>query len=123
MSIVNQQQFEEEASLEIELPEKLHFLLTESARFKIIFGGRGGGKTESIARVLLIFAAQMRLRIACFREIQNSIEESSYSTLKNCIMDMWPDGSWIFEWDIQAATIISRRTGSEFIFSGLRYKI
>jgi phage terminase large subunit len=65
----------------------------------------------------------MRLRIACFRELQNSIDESSYSTIKNIIIDTWKDGSWIFEWDIQKTTIISKRTGSEFIFSGLRYKI
>lgn len=113
----------EEEPLIFELPKKLHFLLTTAARYKILYGGRGGAKTETIARVLLIFASQKRLRIACFRELQNSIDESSYSTLKNCIYDLWPDGSWFFEWDIQKTTIISKRTGSEFIFSGLRYKI
>lgn len=110
-------------AIEIELPEKLHILLTESARFKVLYGGRGSSKTESAARALIIFATQMRLRIACFRELQNSIDESSYSTIKNVIIDTWKQGSWVFEWDIQKTTIISRRTGSEFIFSGLRYKI
>lgn len=112
-----------EKAVEIELPEKFHVLLTTAARYIIFYGGRGGGKTENIARALLIFAAQQRLRIACFRELQNSLEESVYSTLKNCIYDIWLDGSWFFEWDIQKTTIISKRTGAEFIFSGLRYKI
>jgi len=79
--------------------------------------------TESVARVLLALATQRRLRIACFRELQNSLDESVYATFVNCIYDLWADGSWVFEWDIQKTTIISKRTGSEFIFSGLRYKI
>jgi len=80
-------------------------------------------KTESIARILLVFATQKRLRIACFREFQNSMNESVYATLVNCIYDIWKDGSWVYEWEIQDKVIINKRTGSEFIFSGLRYKI
>lgn len=114
---------EQGEELNVEIPAKLGFLLSTSARFKIIYGGRGGAKTETVARVLLVLATQRRLRIACFRELQNSIDESSYSTLVNCIKDIWPDGSWVFYWDIQKTTIISKLTGSEFIFSGLRYKI
>lgn len=121
-AIVNPSEVEEKA-IEIELPEKFHCLLTEPAQYKIFYGGRGAAKTESIARALLIFASQKRLRIACFRELQNSIDESVYSTLKNCIYDIWPDNSYIAEWHITKDSIISRRTGSEFLFSGLRYKI
>lgn len=121
MNAVNQEQFNE--GLELAIPSKLGFLLSEPARFKILYGGRGGAKTESIVRVLLAFATQRRLRIACFREFQNSIDESVYATLVNCIYDIWKDGSWIYEWDIQAKSIINKRTGSEFIFAGLRYKI
>lgn len=123
MNAVNQNQFEEEATLEIELPAKLHFLLTESARYKILYGGRGGAKSESMVRAAIIFASQKKLRIACFREIQDSIEQSVYSTIVILIQEIWREGSWIFEWDIQKTKIISKRTLSEFIFSGLRYKI
>lgn len=118
---VNQEQFEK--GIELAIPSKLGFLYQIAARFKIVYGGRGGGKTESIARILLALASMKRLRIACFREFQNSIDESVYATLVNCIYDLWPEGSWVFEWDIQKTTIISKRTGSEFVFSGLRYKI
>lgn len=109
--------------IELAIPKKLEFLITTPARFKILYGGRGGGKTESVARILLALATQKRLRIACFRELQNSLDESVYATFVNCIYDLWGEGSWVFEWDIQKTTIISKRTGSEFIFSGLRYKI
>lgn len=37
-------------SLEIEYPEKLLFLLDSPARYKILYGGRGAGKTENVAR-------------------------------------------------------------------------
>lgn len=125
MNAVNQSQFDEgtDEGIELSIPKKFEFLLTTPARFKIMYGGRGGGKTENIARALLIFSSQRRLRVACFRELQNSLDESVYATLVNCIKDIWKDGSWVFEWDIQKTTIISKRTGSEFIFSGLRYKI
>src|SRR5690606_4617615 len=124
MNAVNQASFEQESQgLELAIPEKLGFLITEPARFKVLYGGRSAGKTESIARILLTFASQKRMRIACFRELQNSIDESVYATIVLAIHEIWPNGSWIFEWDIQKTTIISKRTGSEFIFSGLRYKI
>lgn len=118
MNTINQNDFEED-TLEIELPEKLHFLLTEPARYKVLYGGRGGAKTETIARALIIFSTLKKLRIACFREFQNSMDESVYATIKNCISDLHLED----EFDVQKTTIISKRTGSEFIFAGLRYKI
>src|SRR5882757_314032 len=99
MNALNQKQFDE--GIELSIPNKLGFLLSTPARFKILYGGRGGGKTESIVRVLLAFATQRRLRIACFREFQNSMDESVYATIVNCIYDIWKDGSWAFEWEIQ----------------------
>ena len=114
---------EQNETLEIEIPEKLHFLLTESARYKIMYGGRGAAKTESIARALLILTSQKTLRVLCAREFQNSLDESVHSLLSMLIKEIWRDGSWVFYWDIQKTTIINKLTGSEFIYSGLRYKI
>jgi phage terminase large subunit len=105
--------------LVIELPKKFHFLLKEPARFKVLYGGRGAGKTETIARALIILASQKRLRIGCFRDIQNSIDESVYSTIQYCIHELNLSDEFL----IQNNSIVSLRTGSEFIFSGLRYKI
>ena len=104
---------------ELQFPQKLSFLLTEPARYKVLYGGRGGMKTETIARALIILASQRKLRILCLRELQNSIAESVHETLKFAISDMDLDD----EFDVQSTCIISKRTGAEFIFSGLRYNI
>lgn len=105
--------------MEVEFPDKLLFLINESARYKILYGGRGGMKTETCALALIILATKLKLRVLCARDIQNSIDESVYETIKNRIIDMGLEA----EFDIQATTIISKRTGAEFMFSGLRYKI
>lgn len=103
----------------IEFPEALDFLITEPASIKVLYGGRGAGKTENIAAALIILALQKRLRIACFRELQTSIDESVKSTIENKIVDMHLEDEFL----IQDKRIISKRTRSEFIFSGLRYNI
>ncbi len=105
--------------MKIEFPEKLLFLINSPARYKALYGGRGGMKTETIALALIILSRSRKLRIACFRELQKSIDESVYETIKNRIIDLGIE----HEWDIQKTTIIHLKTGSEFIFSGLRYQI
>ncbi len=105
--------------LEIEFPQKLLFLLDTPARYKVLYGGRGAGKTENIARALIILSSQKKLRIACFRELQTSIAESVHETIKNQINDM----GMYDEFNILDKTITSKRTGSEFIFKGIRYNI
>ena len=71
---------------EVQFPEKLLFLINDPARYKILYGGRGGMKTESVAIALIILATQKKLRILCLREIQKSIDESVYETIKNRII-------------------------------------
>lgn len=105
--------------MNVEFPAKLAFLIQSPARYKILYGGRGGMKTETIAIALIILAVQKKLRILCLRDIQKSIDESVYETIKNRIIDMGLEA----DFDIQATTIIHRTTGSEFIFSGLRHNI
>lgn len=104
--------------LEVEFPEKLGFLF-EPARLKIIYGGRGGGKTENVSIALIVLSLKMKLRILCLREIQNSIEESVKETIEANINTLGLSD----EFDIRDKSITCKRTGSRFIFSGLRYKI
>lgn len=106
-------------SLSIEFPESMNFLLTESSRYKVLYGGRGAGKTEAIAIALIILALSKKLRIACFREIQSSIDESVKQTIEYRINELELSD----QFDIQDKKIICVRTSSEFIFSGLRYNI
>lgn len=104
--------------MEIEFIDKLSFLF-HPARLKIAWGGRGAGKTDGFAIALIILSMKMKLRILCLREIQSSIDESVKETIENYI-DHYGLG-WAFE--IKDKSITCIRTGSRFIFSGLRYKI
>ena len=103
----------------IEFPEALGFLLFESARWKIAYGGRGAGKTENITVALILFARAKRLRILCGREFQNSIDESVKQTIEANIIAMGYEDEFI----ILNKQIIHKTTGSRFLFMGLRYNI
>jgi phage terminase large subunit len=104
--------------MEIEFPEKLEFLFKPS-RLKVIYGGRGGGKTENVSIALIIQSMKLKLRILCLREIQNSIEESVKETIEANIHTLGLESFF----DIKDKSITCTLTGSRFIFSGLRYKI
>jgi phage terminase large subunit len=104
--------------MEIEFLDKLSFLF-EPARLKIAYGGRGAGKTDGFAIALIILSLKMKLRILCLREIQSSIEESVKETIESYIVKYNLED----QFDIQDKSITCKRTGSRFIFSGLRYKI
>src|SRR6185369_15553974 len=67
-----------------DFPAKLRFLF-EPHRYKVAWGGRGGAKSWSFARALLILGAQKSLRILCAREIQKSIAESVHQLLEDQI--------------------------------------
>lgn len=95
-------------------PAKLHFLF-EPYRYKVLYGGRGGSKSWGVARALLIQASNMRLRILCAREFQNSIAESVHYLLSSQIEALGLQSLYA----IQNA-VIAGRNGSEFIFAGLR---
>ena len=58
---------------------------TIKKRLKFSFGGRGGGKSEQIGRLLLDIGRKRKLRILCAREIQKSIKDSVHSLLKDLI--------------------------------------
>ena len=71
-----------EISLSLTLPEKLQPLY-EPRRYKVMHGGRGGGKSHGVAQVLLDLAARTPLRILCSREIQKSMRDSVHRLLKD----------------------------------------
>ena len=65
----------------INLPAKLERLLTTPKRFKVVFGGRGGGKSQTFGDIFISRAKDQGEKTACFRELQNSIEDSVHSLL------------------------------------------
>lgn len=62
------------------IPERMELLL-HPKRFKVFYGGRGSGKTANVVSYLIEKARFRNSRVGCFREIQNSIKESSYAEL------------------------------------------
>jgi len=88
--------------------------LWERPRFSVWFGGRDAAKSWSIARVLLVMAAEQPLRVLCCREIQGSLRQSSYQLLSDQVRILELHDTF----SVGADRIIGRN-GSEFFFEGL----
>ena len=78
-------------------------------------GGRGGLKSWGFARMAVLLAASRKLRIACAREYQTSIEESVHATLTAQIELLGLQRYFT----IQKWAIFSH-TGSKFFFAGIK---
>lgn len=74
-------------AVNLQLPEKLAGLY-EPYRYKVLQGGRGGGKSHGVAEVLLDLGARKPLRIFCAREIQKSMRDSVHRLLKDKIVKL-----------------------------------
>ena len=99
------------------MPDKFNVLF-HPLRYKTFYGGRGAGKSHSIARALISLSYTKKLRILCAREFQASISDSVMTLLIDVIHSANLD-PWFY---ITKNKIISH-TGSEFIFKGLRFHI
>lgn len=100
-----------------DFPEKLRFLF-EPKRYKVAFGGRGGAKSWSIARALLLLAAQKPLRVLCCREFQKSIKDSVHKLLSDQVKELGLEHFFTVQ-----NTSIKGANGSEFFFEGLRHNV
>lgn len=72
----------------LQLPRKLQPFLEKPKRFKIAFGGRGGGKSEGFAGTFLLKAQTEGAKTLCLRELQNSIDDSVHALLEEKIKVM-----------------------------------
>jgi phage terminase large subunit len=99
---------------EMEIPCEFERLLDTDWREASVHGGRFSLKSHTVARVLLIRARQSKIRVACFREFQNSISESSHQLLKDLI-----EQYELTDFEVTDKSIINRLNGSDFIFKGL----
>ena len=89
-------------------------VLREHHRFYTIHGGRGSGKSTSVAKWLTQKMTAETHTLLCTREIQNSLAESSYQMLVDMIAYQELSG-----WNIQKEKIFNDN-GSKIIFHGLR---
>lgn len=100
--------------MKLKLPAILEPLLTKKKRFKIIIGGRGSGKSTGVANVFLLKSAMEQSKIGCFREFQNSIDDSVYSLICSEI----ESHELISDYTVTNNNIKSNKGGS-FTFKGL----
>ena len=78
------------------------------------YGGRGSGKSHSMARALLITAANEPLRVLCTREVQRSIKNSVHQLLSDSIQALGLGQFYeVLESEIRGLN------GSLFVFTGL----
>jgi len=68
---------------EMQIPRKLLPFIHKKKCFKIAIGGRGSGKSMTFADICLMDAQTQGIKTACFREFQNSIDDSVYSLLES----------------------------------------
>lgn len=108
---------------QIELPPKLIPVFAPQrgdVRYRVMYGGRGSGKSFNAAKMAAVHGAVEKLRFLCTRELQNSIKESFHMELKNAIAsDEWLAS----QYDVGVDYLRHKTNGTEFIFKGLRHNI
>lgn len=103
--------------LDVEFPEKIGFLF-EPSRYKVLYGGRGSGKSWGVARALLLMGMNKPIRVLCARELQNSITDSVHALLADQIKTLNLDSIY----EVQN-TVIYGKNGTEFLFAGLKHNV
>ncbi|MBX7250258.1 MAG: PBSX family phage terminase large subunit [Caulobacteraceae bacterium] len=101
-----------------ELPARARFLYQSRRRYKVLYGGRGGAKSWSAARALLLRAADEPIRILCAREHQTSIRDSVHRLLVDQISALGLRNRFRV-----TREAIHGRCGSSFVFAGLKHNI
>jgi phage terminase large subunit len=100
--------------LDLTLPAKLAPLY-EPRRYKVMHGGRGGGKSHGVAQALLDLGARQPLRILCAREVQKSMRDSVHRLLRDYIVKLGLESFYeVLDTEIRGAN------GTLILFSGLQ---
>lgn len=101
--------------MDIDFPKAFQMLFRPS-RYKVMYGGRGSGKSWSVAKALLILGYGKPLQVLCAREIQRSISDSVHRLLCQQIDEMGLADFYEITRDA-----IRGKNGTVFTFKGLRF--
>ena len=109
-------------SIDVKFIEPIRRVFLERWRYKVLWGGRGAGRSWGIAMALLCLGTQRPIRVLCVRELQNSIAESVHAVLKAMIGKLHLESFY----EVQINKIIGhfpdgRRT--EFFFEGIKNNV
>lgn len=111
--------------IQVDIPEKILRVFSNPdgsyrpSFFKVLRGGRGSGKSESIARILIAEARSRKQRILCTRQFQNSILDSVHRTITEAAEAM----GVLQEFEVTQTSITHKIAGSDFVFKGLQRSI
>jgi phage terminase large subunit len=102
-----------------QFPAKLKCLFEpKNSRYRILYGGRGAGKSHSVARALLCKGVEKTIRVLCAREFQTSIKDSVHKLLVDQIYNLGLQAHYEV-----TQTTIRGINGTEFIFAGIKNNI
>lgn len=102
---------------QIQFPVKLEPLFLPK-RYKVLWGGRGAGRSWGIARALLLIGAERPIRVLCARELQKSIDESVHKLLSDQIEALGLGNVYT----VQKASIFAAN-GTTFSFEGIKNNV
>lgn len=99
--------------LRAKFPAKANILF-EPHRYKVLYGGRGSGKSYAVARYLLLAGLSNSIRVLCTREVQKSIRDSVKRLLEDQIELLGMQNHYqSYESEIRG------KNGTLFLFNGL----
>lgn len=96
----------------LKMPEKMEPLL-KPKKFKIIYGGRGSGKSMTVGDILLMRIQTEGIKVSAMREMMNSIDDSVHALFSEEIERLELKG-----FEIQHNKII-HENGGEITYKGL----
>ena len=93
--------------------------LIRKARYKVLYGGRGSGKSYFLAELAVEVSRRIGTVILCAREFQGSLDDSVYQLLIETIERL----GYTDEFDILKSTITHKGTGAKFVFYGIKNNV
>ena len=99
----------------VKFPDKF-VPLFQPRRFKAVYGGRGSGKSHSMAGALVLMGAERNLRWLCLRELQKSINQS----VKKLMEDKIEEYGLQHMYRSTNTNIIGKKNDTLFHFMGMR---
>lgn len=103
-------------SIETKVPIAFKPLYTDDYTFYCLYGGRGGGKTEEVAKYIVVACITQRVNVLCIREVQKSIKDSVKKTLEK-----WIDILNLGEYFYITLDGIQSKNGSNILFKGMQH--
>lgn len=106
-----------DSSILLQLPSKFRPFIESPVTHNIFEGGRGGAKTRSIAGFIVEAMRQTPINVICGREIQKSLKESSFLSLKQEIYRLGYGDRFALK---ESEGVIESESGGRAVFIGLQ---